>query len=323
MTVNIANGAGDSFRTAESRARQGAFVARSAAQLVGLQEVDVGADRSGNLDTAAGVAGAAAPGFGACTFAVDDHPHVRRDGTRLARCEAGSIVFAVGFRGDDPFAAAGDGTPSGIKDGDDAVNPTGVDRGADAFYGNALIVGAPWEVEATYSVGLPMDAAGPSAAEPLLDRLARGGPDEDAIAALATHNDAIRRQRGIEPRAALVVRVRKPGTTAISVITTHLESSGPRELRRAQLDGVVAIGRAEQKSNHPVVVMGDFNMLPADAQPNLGAAGFVRAAPPEATTDIDQIWLDRALIVDTATRVPTEGVSDHAHAAMATLRSVR
>jgi endonuclease/exonuclease/phosphatase family metal-dependent hydrolase len=323
MTLNIASGAGDAFRTAESRVKQGAFVARSAAELVGLQEVDVGVDRSGNLDTVASVAAAAAPGFGACTFAVGDPPHMRLDGTRLARCGAGAIVFGTGFRADDPFAPNGDGTPSGIMDVDRSLNPTGVDRGADAFYGNALIVRAPWEVEAAYTVALPMDASGPSAPAALLDRLAREDPDDDAIAALAAHNDAARHQRGIEPRSALVVRVRKSTTTTLSVITTHLEASGPIELRRAQLDAVVAIARAEQqKSNHHVVVMGDFNMVPADAQPSLIAGGFVRATPPEPVADIDQIWFDPAFSVDAAKRVPTEGVTDHTHAALATLRPV-
>jgi endonuclease/exonuclease/phosphatase family metal-dependent hydrolase len=321
MTLNIANGAADAFRTAESRVKQGAFVARSAAELVGLQEVDVGADRSGNVDTVASVAAAAAPGFGACTFAVGDPSHMRHDGTRLARCAAGAIVFGTGFRADDPFKPNGDGTPSGIMDSDGSLNPTGVDRGADAFYGNALIVRAPWQVEAAYTVALPVDVSGPNAPPALLDRLAREDPDADAIATLAAHNDGARHQRGLEPRSALVVRVRKSTTTTLSVITTHLEASGTFELKRAQLDTVVAIARAEQqKSNHHVVVMGDFNMVPADAQPSLIAGGFVRATPPEPAAEIDQIWFDPAFSIDAAKRVPTEGVTDHAHAPLATLR---
>lgn len=325
MTLNIACGAGDAFRTAESRVKQGAFVARSGAELVGFQEVDVGVDRSADLDTAASVAAAVAPGFGACTFAVADAPHVRRDGTRLARCEAGAIVFGIGFRADDPFSPNADGTPSGIQDGDDSLNPKGVDRGADAYYGNALIVRAPWEVEAAYTVALPTSASGPIVPGALLDRLARADLDDDTIAALAAHNDGVRRGPAIEPRSALVVRVRKSTTTTLSVITTHLEASaGPTELRRAQLDAVVAIARAEQaKSDHHVVVMGDFNMAPADAQPSLSAGGLVRGAPPEPATDIDQLWLDPAFVVDVAKRVPTENVTDHAYAALATLRSAR
>ncbi|MBX3186570.1 MAG: endonuclease/exonuclease/phosphatase family protein [Labilithrix sp.] len=321
MSVNIASGAGDRFRTADHRVGQGAFVARSSAEVVGLQEVDVGVDRSGDADTAARVAAAASPGFATCAFAVVDPPHLRGDGTRLARCEAGAIVFGVGFRGDDPFAADDRGTPSGIMDGDDSLNPTGVDRGADALYGNALIVAAPWEVEATYTVALPMDASGPRAPDTLLDRLARESPDVDAIAALAAHNDATRRRRGIEPRSALVARIRKPGTTALSVITTHLESAGPSELRGAQLDALVAIARVEQQRNdHRVVVLGDFNMPSSEARPALAAAGFVLAAPTEAAADIDQIWVDATLVIDAATRAPTDGASDHAYAPIATVR---
>ncbi len=320
MTLNIASGAGDHFRTAENRTKQSAFVARSGAQLVGLQEVDVGVDRSGKIDTAASVA--ASLGFGTCTFAVDASPHMSPDGTRLTRCTGGSIVFGMGFRADDPFAADAAGNPSGIMDSDPSLNPTGVDRSPDAFYGNALIVSAPWEVEATYTVALPIDALGPSAPAALLERLAQEGPPDDAIAALAEHNVATRRQRGVEPRSALVVRVRKPGTTAISVITTHLESSGSSDLRRAQLDAVVAIARGEQrKSNHDVAVMGDFNMSVTDAEPTLAAADFVRATPPEANADIDQMWIDPSLVADATRRVPTEGVTDHAFAALATVRA--
>lgn len=325
MTLNIACGAGDAFRTAENRVKQGAFVARSGAEMIGFQEVDVGVDRSGNVDTAASVAAAIEPGFGSCSFDVVDPPHMRGDGTRVTRCAAGAIVFGTGFRADDPFAPNADGTPSGIQDGDESLNPAGVDRGADAFYGNALVVRAPWQIEGAYTVALPTTASGPNLPTTLLDRLARGDVDADVIAALATHNDGARRRPAIEPRSALVVRVRKSTTTTLSVITTHFEASaGPMELRRAQLDAVVAIVRAEQQKNaHHVVVMGDFNMTPADAQPSLAAGGLVRGAPPEPATDIDQLWLDPAFTVDVAKRVPTENVSDHAIAALATLRSKR
>ncbi|MBS2018720.1 MAG: endonuclease/exonuclease/phosphatase family protein [Deltaproteobacteria bacterium] len=325
MTLNAASGAGDTFRTTESRVKQGAFVARSAAEVVGLQEVDVGADRSGNLDVVASVAAAVAPGFGSCTFAVPEAPHMRRDGTRLARCEAGTLVFGVGFRADDPFSSSADGTPGGIHDADDSLNPRGVDRGADAFYGNAVIVRAPWEVQAAYTVALPTSASGPSLPPSVLDRLAVMDPDDDALDALAAHNATVRRGPAIEPRSALVVRVRKSSTTAVSVITTHLEASrGPMELRRAQLEAVAAIARAEQrKSAHHVVAMGDFNMPPADVQPSLAAAGLVRAAPPEPSADIDQMWVDPAFAIDGALRVPTENVTDHASAAQATLRALR
>ncbi len=320
MTFNTASGGGDRFRTPDNRARQGALVARSAAEVVGLQEVDVGVERSGDTDTAAAVAAAVAPGFASCSFAVGGAPHMRSDGTRLRNCEAGSVVFGVAFRADDAFAASSDGTPSGIMDADDSLNPPSVDRSADAFYGNALIVRAPWEVEASYTVALPIDAAGPAAPDELLERL-REGPSEDAVEALAAHNVATRRQRGIEPRSVLVVRIRKPGTTALTLLTTHLESSGPRELRRAQLAALVAIARAEQsrRGTHHVVVMGDFNMPPSEAEPRMAGAGFVRAAPPDATPDIHQIWVE-PLVVATAARVPTDGASDHEAAVIATLR---
>lgn len=323
MSFNIASGAGDRFRTAQSRLAQGALVADAGADVVALQEVDVDVDRSGNVDTAAAVAAAVAPGFGSCALDVAAPPHLRPDGTRLARCEAGAIVFGVGFRGDDPFAAASDGTPSGIMDADDSLGPTGVDRGRDAAYGNALIVRAPWRVEAAYTVALPIDPAGPVADAALLDRL-RQGPAGDALAALAAHNEAIRRQRGIEPRSVLVVRVTKPGTTPLTVLTTHLESAGASEVRRAQLAALTAIARAEQRrADAHLVVAGDLNMPPSEAQPAMTEAGFVLAAPPAATVEIDQIWAGAGVVVETAARIPTGGASDHAEATSARLRAGR
>ena len=323
MTLNIANGAGDSFRTAESRTRQGGFIARMSVDVVAMQEVDIGVDRSGDVDTVAGVASAVASGFERCTFEIEGAPHVRRDGTRLARCAGGAIAFGIGFRADDRFAAASNGAPSGIMDGDTSLNPTGVDRGEDAFYGNALLVRAPWGIDASYTVALPISEAGPNLPSGVLDRLARGDLDDDVVADLAVHNEAVRRQQGIEPRSVLVARIRLGTAPSFSVLSTHLESGGTKALRDAQLGAVVAVARAEQlRSRNRVVVMGDFNMPASGATPGMVAAGFVHAAPPNAEADIDQIWVDGTLAVEAVARPPTEGVSDHAVAPTATLRPV-
>lgn len=69
--------------------------------------------------------------------------------------------------------------------------------------------------------------------------------------------------------------------------------------------------------------MGDFNMPASDVGRSMVASGFVRAAPPNAEADIDQIWIDGALEVEAVARPPTDGVSDHAVAPTATVRSVR
>lgn len=322
-TLNIASGAGDRYRTLAHRAKQGAFLAATGAEVLALQEVDLGTDRSGNADTAAAVAAGVAQGFGSCAFAVEAAPHFSADGTRLARCAAGAIVFGIGFRADDPFSPAPDGTPSGIMDVDESIDPKGVDRGADAWFGNAAIVRAPWEVAEAYTVALPSDAAGSAPRAELLAALAKEARDEAAIAELAAHNLKARTGRSIEPRSALVVRLRAPGTDAgagtggYTVITTHLESAGTAALRAAQLDAVVAIAVAERTAaSRRVVVMGDFNMQAAEAEPALKRAAFVVTSAAE----IDQIWVDASLSLEASARVPTEGASDHAYAASARVR---
>lgn len=147
MTLNIANGAGDAFRTAANRARQGGFIARASVDVVGMQEVDIGVSRSGDVDTAAAVASA--------------------------------------------------------------------------------VVRAPWGIDASYTVALPMSEAGPNLPSGVLDRLARGDLDDDAMADLAAHNEAVRRQRGIEPRSVLVARIRL-GTAPSFSILRRTSSPGER-----------------------------------------------------------------------------------------------
>lgn len=327
VTLNAANGAGDRFRTSDSRARQGAFLARTGADVIALQEIDIGADRSGNVDTASLVAAAMGPDFVSCSFEVAPAPHLGRDGTRLGRCPGGAVVFGVGFRADDSFDASTDGTPSGIIDDDASLDPTGVDRGADAYFGNALVVRAPWEVDAAYTVALPVDGSDPAASAPsseLLSKLGGTTRDADALATLAAHNLETRMRRGIEPRSALVVRIRHQGSPSLTVLATHLESAGPPALRAAQLATVVAIARAERSgaTRRPVVVLGDFNMPPAQSAPPLLAAGFAAAvAPGVPAPDIDQIWVDLALTLEESARLSTEGVSDHTFTVSAKVRS--
>lgn len=322
MTFNIANGAGDAFRTPEIRKKQGALVARSGPDVVGMQEVDVNAVRSGDVDTAAAVAVEIAPGFDACTFDIGAAPHVRGDGTRVARCTAGAIVFGAGFRADDPFAAASDGTPSGIIDDDTSIDPASVDRGADAFYGNAFVVRAPWSLVGSYTVTLAVTPDDPGAPASLVERLSRAELDAETLASLAAHNEAARHARGVEPRSVLVVRVGRESSPTFSVLTTHLEAGDEAPLRRAQLAGVIAVARAERiHSANRVVVMGDFNMPAFDVEPGLGMAGFVRAAPPNVEGDLDQVWVDATLALDGVERVLTEGASDHGAAPSAVVRS--
>jgi endonuclease/exonuclease/phosphatase family metal-dependent hydrolase len=320
-TLNIAQGAADRYRTKENRRAQGALLARAGAQVVALQEVDVGVDRSGNGATVSEIAASVAPDLGSCTFDVARAPFVRGDGTILARCAGGSWIFGTSFRGDDSFNAAPDGTPSGIMDADPSIDPVGVDRGADAFYGNAMIVLSPWEVTGAYTIALPIEASSSGAPPSLLDRLARADVIADALPELASFNEATRRTRGTEPRALLVVRVRKLGSKVLSFLTTHLENAGTNELRLAQLRAVVAVAEAERASGRPVVVLADFNATPGEVGPTLAAARLVRAVPSAAPPrEIDQIWVDDALPIEGASVVGADGVSDHAFAPVATVR---
>lgn len=320
-TINIANGAGDRFRTTEKRQEQAAFLKRAGIHVAGLQEVDVGADRSGNGHTALQIAVALEPGFAGCGFDVGTVPPMAIDGTSRCRSNEGSVLFSTAFRADDPFHVDDAGNPSGIIDADDTLNPKGTDRGADAFFGNALIVLAPLQVPIAYTVALPGTAD-----EVLSPELLSAAAAEDAphLSALAAHNVALRRRPGIEPRSVLVARVERPAKRTISILTTHLESAGGDALRAAQLNAVVALAAAERGSDRSraVVIMGDFNMRPHLAGTVLVPAGF-RLAQSSADAGsglIDQIWLDASLALEQAEELPTQGASDHTYAVAATVK---
>jgi endonuclease/exonuclease/phosphatase family metal-dependent hydrolase len=298
QTLNIANGAGDRFRTSEMRPRQAALIAE--ADLVALQEVDVGVVRSGNTNTALALGG-----LDDCAMAVAAPPHLSADGVMRCSSDAGTVLFGLGFRGNDVFSADDSGVPGGIIDGDPSLNPTSVDRSPEALFGNALVVRRA-RVESAVVVALPMDSAPPP-----LERyasLANGPLDE-----VAAHNLAIRFTPGIEPRSVLVVRVDR---RALSVLATHLESGSQAALRAAQLNALVAIAKGEQAKARRVVLMGDLNMTPEEATPALSDAGFTHAVG----TGADQVWVEAALSVSLPEDHPTEGASDHAFAPAATIR---
>lgn len=298
QTLNIANGAGDRFRTSEMRPRQAALIAE--ADLAALQEVDVGVVRSGNTNTALALGG-----LGDCAMAVAALPHLSPDGVLACSSDAGTVLFGLGFRGNDVFGTDGSGVPGGIIDGDTSLNPTSVDRSAGALFGNALVVRRA-RVDSAVVVALPMDSAPPP-----LERyasLANGPLDE-----LAAHNLAMRFTPGIEPRSVLVVRLDQ---RALSVLATHLESGSQAALRAAQLNALVAIAKGEQGQARRVVLMGDLNMSPDEAALALTDAGFRHAVGPGA----DQVWVESVLAVTSPEDRPTEGASDHAFAPVATIR---
>ncbi len=295
-TLNTANGAGDVYRTAATRAAQVLLVAGS--DLVALQEVDVGVERSGRVDAARAVAG---PAFEGCTPAVASAPHLSEEG--LARCssDAGTVLFALGFRGDDLFSADDAGIPGGIDDGDDTLNPAGTDRGHDALFGNALVVrGRP--VDSAVVVALPI-SAGPASLAEYATLSTASEPER------AAHNLAIRSAPGVEPRSLLVARL---GGTA--VLVTHLETGSSPEVQREQLAAALVVARAERAAGRRVVLAGDLNMSPAVAATQLEDAGFARAAG----EGLDQLWADPTVSVRDVDERATAGSSDHPTAPTAT-----
>ena len=120
-----------------------------------------------------------------------------------------------------------------------------------------------------------------------------------------------------QPRAAILARVNVRGV-AVSVAVTHLQHH-PKRLRqlpneapdqlRSVLEWLVALPA-------PRVIIGDFNMQPAKAEPILTEAGFTIAAtgpayPADAPTmQLDYIAVD-GLVVDAASVAPTADISDH------------
>jgi endonuclease/exonuclease/phosphatase family metal-dependent hydrolase len=303
VTLNVANGAGDRYRTAENRNRQAMLLDGASGDVSALEEVDVGVDRSGNGNTALQIAAKIQPGFEPCAFELPGD-HFSIEGTLRCDAEKGTILFGVGFRADDPFALDANGLPSGIMDADSSLDPVGVDRGSDAYYGNAVIVRRPWSVAAAYTVALPAD---PTVGLPA-DLLKHLGDREPNRAALAANNQSVRNGPAIEPRSVLVARLTKPGSNVVSVLITHLESGGSPALRQTQLEAVLWVARAERTAGRSVAILGDFNLPSAQAVASMNDAGFTT---PKPSNEIDQIWLDSTFPNATADALPTGGASDH------------
>jgi endonuclease/exonuclease/phosphatase family metal-dependent hydrolase len=307
LTINIASGAGDVYRSSDNRARQAAFVAGSGAGIIGMEEVDINADRSFHTDTANDVLEIA------CSLAT---PEYTADGIRACRGAGGTYDFGLALRGDDTFELDENGLPTGIP-GDGST-----DRSHDAVYGVAL--GArDFAVSDAYDVGLPTSPQQP-ADDPLYTALAQSGPDSPARAELAARNLALRTEPAVEPRTALVSRIERPNAAPLTVIVTHLEINEFLDISANQLARVLVVARAERAGPpaRRVIVMGDFNNATIGHADEFTAAGLRRALiPPDGVGDnLDQIWIDDELLLLDADQLPTMGVTDHAVAARATIQ---
>lgn len=322
LSLNLANGAGDRYRTPANRAAQAALLREAGASVVGFQEVDTGVGRSGDVATAVDVVRHLNPAFE--IFAAPGSPPVvdlhdaspataiRRgaDGTTLYQTPSGTLISGASFSGDD----RGGGVAG--------------DRGADATYGNALYVAAPHRVVDAYTIAVPHSAASdapPVAGHEQLAQLADGNLTREERTALGDTNDAIRRGARTEPRTALIARVTGPDGKERTIINVHLAAGREHEaLRQKQLSFLADVISAEQRGPpaREIVLMGDFNDSVSDVGRVLEPIGMRRevGGRTEGIRNIDQIWVSRATEADTSAQVKTNGVSDHPHAAHTVVR---
>jgi endonuclease/exonuclease/phosphatase family metal-dependent hydrolase len=307
LTVNIASGAGDAYRTADNRARQAAFVADSGAAIVGMEEVDVDVQRSFGADTGDDLLGLP------CTVA---DPPFSPDGVRRCDGPTGTYVFGLALRGDDMYENL-NGVPLGIFDDEGRV-----DRSHDATYGVALGVRG-LAVSDAYAVGLPTAIDQP-ADDPLYTALAASPPSSPARAELAARNLYLRTQPAHEPRIALVTRIDRGEAPPLTVIETHLEVATFADISANQLARVLVIAKAERAGPpaRRVVVMGDLNKATLGHEGDLMAAGLRRALASAVSggDPQDQIWVDDDLLIRDSAELPTDGVTDHEVAVRATIK---
>jgi endonuclease/exonuclease/phosphatase family metal-dependent hydrolase len=311
LTLNVASGAGDAYRTQEARARQDSFVASTGAQLFALEEVDLDVQRSHEIDVAKAVAG-----FD-CTVSV---PPFTSDGLRRCTGAGGTVSYGRAFEGDDPYDAV-NGIPSGIIDDDPSIDPTGTDRSPNAVYGIALV--SRVLTGDGYVVELPSNVDQPVGSLQLFSGLAQDPPSADARSQLAVMNETARRGPAVEPRIVLVTRVPREGARTLSVLVTHLESGTEYgALRKNQLARVLAVAQAERVGPpaRDIVVLGDFNQVPADSAEQMAAASLIHATPTKDGSGIDQIWVDKSLEIVSGGPISTQGVSDHDFAGLAVVR---
>jgi endonuclease/exonuclease/phosphatase family metal-dependent hydrolase len=307
LTLNTANGVSSGeFRDPEDRARQAKFIQQTGASIVALQEVDVGVDRTGNINTALDVIRRAYPDFDAFLTANEATIRKGSDGTTQYQTPAGTLVTGEAFSGDD--------RPRGIND----------DTGRNASYGNAIFVAPPHQVSEAYTVALPssLNADAPQAAsQEQLAALADGKLTDAERQQLGQTNEAIRDDpNGDEPRGALVTRVVGPDGREKTIINIHTAAgSDNAELRQRQLEYVAQIVEAESKGPpaREVVVLGDFN----DSTANVGNAfedtGLERTVGGSAATgaNFDQIWTSGGITTQNSAQVATNGaISDHENA---------
>jgi endonuclease/exonuclease/phosphatase family metal-dependent hydrolase len=296
LSFNLANGAGDDYRTAAQRAAQRRFLDASGAGLVALQEVDSFVLRSGDVDVLREVT------------PFDCEPaDWSTDGVRTCAGDGGVSLMARALCGPDPYANDAQGVPAGIPGGGST------DRRASACYGVALVVRNPLRVTSAFTLGLPNSLDGGVVDDELDALLTAPELTQATRDRLGAHNAQLRRGPAIEPRTALVAHVARPHGAPLAVIAVHFEPVRSGDLAQHQLARVRSLVRWERQRGRGVILLGDFNLTPAQASAVLADAGVVRAVEPAAVERplIDQVWLDSALVPRRSEQRSTDGTSDH------------
>lgn len=321
LTLNTANGVrSGEYRGPDDRRRQAELIQQTGASIVALQEVDVGVDRTRNVNTALDVLRHVNPAFADFLTQGADVPRVDIgqeapgtairtgvDGTTLYQTPQGTLVTGESFSGDDRAGGVSNDTGSG------------------ATYGNALYVAAPNRVSEAYTVALPSSLeanAPPGASREQLEALADGQLTDAERQQLRQSNEAIRDDpNGEEPRSALVTRVVGPDGREQTIINLHVaagDNEADATLRQRQLEYVAQLVQAE--SNGPpareVVVLGDFNDSTANVAQAFEGTGLERVVGGRAATgaNFDQIWTTGGITTENSAQVKTQGTSDHKHA---------
>lgn len=330
LTLNLANGKDDYYRTDENRTDQADLIRETGASIVALQEVDVGVGRSGGVNTGLEVVRKLEPAFDAFVppnavepvpISDPNPPEVAiregQDGTTLYQTPQGTLVTGESFSGDD---RGGLGT-----------------RSSEATYGNAVYVAPPNRVTDAYTVVLPStpDGLQRGVTPPDLAALADGQVTDAERDALRTYNETVRHDAPEEPRTALVTRVVGPDGKEQTLINVHLDASN-EAIREEQLKYLAQIVEAEKNGSPPrdVLVMGDFNDSTAAVGEHLEDAGLHRVVggSNDGIENFDQVWVSSGVETDHSAQVDTggsalgnlldafKGVSDHPNAGYTVIR---
>lgn len=338
----------DYYRTRENRDRLGEIASESGADVVALQEIDVGNGRSDKLDTGLRTAAqthpslsiflTGDPGTDYEVVGIDEEcsrlpcKKISPDGTVVYLTEDGSYVGGASIcsqgadnrcpRGttEDPHFGSWD-VADNEGYGDQVHIPGDGDKSCPADpnvvgdehrrYGTGTVIGPDQQVTDAYTVVLPNGHE--DRAPPIGDRDALhdyNNAERLDYADLPGSTDDVDK----EPRTALVTVVTAPDGTERVVINVHLARKGD-DVQRAQLEGIAEIVAAEAARGRDVVVTGDFNMDQEEVGRVFDGAGLTHASG----SGIDMTWVEDGIRTETNHDIDSDGASDHELGATTTI----